>query len=177
VRRSAHQFTFEHPHLVCCHPPHFDGPAAALASKRFMVLAAGPGALRGPLMPRTMLLRRQPLIEQETLVRGSLATPEKAWIDLLRETRRSQLLIDYGELRRLLRAMTEYGVNQRAGLLRTAHRLPAMAPSRNRPASAGSCGAASARGGLRGVSVADHPEHVRRGTASAYFVERKSLYR
>ncbi len=110
----AHQFTFDHPHLVCCHPPHFDGLAAALVSKRFVVLAAGPGALRGPLMSRTVLLRRQPLIEQETLVRGSLATPEKAWVDLLRETRRSQLPIDYGELGRLLRAMTEYGVNQRA---------------------------------------------------------------
>jgi hypothetical protein len=43
-----------------------------------------------------------------------VATPEKAWIDLLRETRRSQLPIDYGELGRLLRAMTEYDVNQRA---------------------------------------------------------------
>ena len=82
----AHQFTFDYPHLVCCHPPHFDGLVAALVSKRFVVLAAGPGALRGPLMSRTVLLRRQPLIEQETLVRGSLATPEKAWVDLLRET-------------------------------------------------------------------------------------------
>jgi hypothetical protein len=110
----AHQFTFEYSHLVCCHPPHFDGLAAALADKRFVVLAAGPCALRGPLMPRTVLLRRQPLIEQETLVRGSLAAPEKAWVDLLRETRRSRLPIDYGELGRLLRAMTEYGVNRRA---------------------------------------------------------------
>ncbi len=110
----AHQFTFEYPHLVCCHPPHFDGLATALASKRFVVVVAGPGALRGPLMPRTVLLRRQPRIEQETLVRDSLATPEKAWVNLLRETRRSQLPIDYGELGRLLRAMTEYGINQRA---------------------------------------------------------------
>jgi hypothetical protein len=110
----AHQFTFDYPHLVCCHPPHFDRLAAALASKRFVVLAAGPGALRGPLMPRTVLLRRQPLIEHVTLVRGTLATPEKAWVDLLRETRRSQLPIDYGELGRLLRTMTEYGVNRRA---------------------------------------------------------------
>jgi hypothetical protein len=110
----AHQFTFDYPHLVCCHPPHFDGLAAALASKRFVVVAAGPGALRGPLMPRTVLLRRQPIIEQETLVRGTLAAPEKGWVDLLRETRRSQLPIDYGELGRLLRAMIEYGVNRRA---------------------------------------------------------------
>ena len=110
----AHQFAFDYPHLVCCHPPHIDGLAAALASRRFVVLAAGGGALRGPLAPRTVLLRGQPPIRWRTLVQGSLATPEKAWVDLLRETRRSQLPIDYGELGRLLRAMTDYGINRRA---------------------------------------------------------------
>jgi hypothetical protein len=110
----AHQFAFAHPHLVCCHPPHLEGLAAALASKRFVVLGAGGGALRGPLAPRTVLLRGQPLIRQRTLVRGSLATPEKAWVDLLRETRRSHLPIDYGELGRLLRAMIDHGANRRA---------------------------------------------------------------
>jgi hypothetical protein len=110
----AHQFAFDYPHLVCCHPPHLDGLAAALASKRFVVLAAGGGTLRGPLAPRTVLLRSQPPIRRRTLVRGSLATPEKAWVDLLRETRRSQLPIDYGELGRLLRAMADHGINRRA---------------------------------------------------------------
>ncbi len=78
------------------------------------MLAAGGGALRGLLAPRTVLLRGQPPIRRHTLVRGSLATPEKAWVDLLRETRRSQLPIDYGELGRLLRAMTDHGINRRA---------------------------------------------------------------
>jgi hypothetical protein len=110
----AHQFAFDYPHLVCCHPPHLDGLAAALVSKHFVVLAAGGGALRGPLVPRTVLLRSQPPIRSRTLVQGSLATPEKAWVDLLRETRRSQLPIDYGELGRLLRAMTDHGINWRA---------------------------------------------------------------
>jgi hypothetical protein len=106
-----------------------------------------------------LLLRRQSLIEQETLVRGSLATPEKAWVDLLRETRRSQLPIDYGELAHLLRAMTEYGINQPGSLLlHTAHWLSTMAPSRGRPASVGRCGATPTRGGLCCVSVAEHPE-------------------
>jgi hypothetical protein len=110
----AHQFVFEYPHLVCCHPPHADGVAGALAERGFVVLAAGPGALRGPAMPRTVLLRRQPSIARRTLVHGAVATPEKAWVDLLRETRRSDAPFDYGELGRLLRAMTDEGINLRA---------------------------------------------------------------
>ncbi len=110
----AHQFVFEYPHLVCCHPPHADGVAGALAEQGFVVLAAGPGALRGPAMPRTVLLRRQPVVARRTLVRGAVATPEKAWVDLLRETRRSDAPFDYGELGRLLRAMSDRGINQQA---------------------------------------------------------------
>jgi hypothetical protein len=110
----AHQFVYEYPHIVCCHPPHADGVAGALASGGFVVLPAGPGALRGPSMSRTVLLRRQPLIGSRTLVQGALATPEKAWVDLLRETRRSDAPFDYGELGRLLRAMTDQQINTRA---------------------------------------------------------------
>jgi hypothetical protein len=110
----AHQFVFEYPHLVCCHPPHADGVGGALAEQGFVVLAAGPGALRGPAMLRTVLLRRQPVIARRTLVHGAVATPEKAWVDLLRETRRSDAPFDYGELGRLLRAMSDQGINQRA---------------------------------------------------------------
>ena len=110
----AHQFVFEYPHLVCCHPSHADGVAGALAEQGFVVLAAGPGALSGPAMPRTVLLRRQPVIARCTLVHGAVATPEKAWVDLLRETRRSGAPFDYGELGRLLRAMSDQGINQRA---------------------------------------------------------------
>jgi len=61
-----------------------------------------------------VLIRLQPFIARRTLVRGALATPEKAWVDLLRETRRSDAPFDYGELGRLLRAMTDQGINQRA---------------------------------------------------------------
>jgi|GEM_PF-1271927 len=110
----AHQFVFDYAHLVCCHPPHADGVASALVEQGFVVLAAGPGALRGPAMPRTVLLRRQPVLARRTLVRGAVATPEKAWVDLLRETRRSDAPFDYGELGRLLRAMTDQGINQSA---------------------------------------------------------------
>jgi DNA-binding HxlR family transcriptional regulator len=109
----AHQFVFEYPHLVCCPTPHAEGVAAALIERRFVVIAAGPGALRGPSIPRTVLIRPQPLIARRTLIRGALATPDKAWVDLLRETRRSDAPFDYGELGRLLRAMTDQGINQR----------------------------------------------------------------
>ena len=110
----AHQFVYEYPHIVCCHPSHADGVAGALARGGFVVLPAGPGALRGPSMSRTVLLRRQPLIGSRTLVQGALATPEKAWVDLLRETRRSEMPFDYGELGRLLQAMTDQQINTRA---------------------------------------------------------------
>ncbi len=110
----AHQFVYEYPHLVCCHPSHVDGVAGTLASRGFVVLAAGPGALRGPAMPRTVLLRRQPIIASRALVHGAVATPEKAWVDLLRETRRSDAPFDYAELGRLLRAMSDQQINTRA---------------------------------------------------------------
>jgi hypothetical protein len=40
----THQFGFDYPHLLCCHPSHADGLGAALAKKKFVVLPAGPGA-------------------------------------------------------------------------------------------------------------------------------------
>ncbi len=64
-------------------------------------------------MPRTVLLRRQPAIRSRTLVRGAVATPEKAWVDLLRETRRSEMPFDYGELGRMLQAMGNQQINTR----------------------------------------------------------------
>ncbi|MGH2903267.1 MAG: hypothetical protein ACRDK7_06755 [Solirubrobacteraceae bacterium] len=99
----THQFVFDYPHLVCCHPSHGDALAVALVKKKFVVLAAGPGAVAGAAIPRTVLLRRQPAIGSRALVQGAIATPEKAWVDLLRETRRSGTPFDYSELGRLLR--------------------------------------------------------------------------
>ncbi len=110
----THQFVFAYPHLVCCHPSHADGLGAALAKKRFVVLPAGPGAPIDAAVQKTVLLRRQPVIHSRALVLGAIATPEKAWVDLLRETRRSAAPFDYGELGRLLRAMSEQTLNFRA---------------------------------------------------------------
>lgn len=110
----THQFVFDYPHLVCCHPSHADGLAAALAKKKFVVMPAGPGAAINAPLRKTVLLRRQPAIHSRTLVKGAIATPEKAWVDLLRETRRSAAPFDYGELGWLLRAMSEQTLNFRA---------------------------------------------------------------
>lgn len=110
----THQFVFDYPHLVCCHPSHADGLGAALAKKKFVVLPAGPGAAIDAAVQKTVLLRRQPAIHSRALVLGAIATPEKAWVDLLRETRRSAAPFDYGELGRLLRAMSEQTLNLRA---------------------------------------------------------------
>lgn len=110
----THQFVFDYPHLICCHPSHADGLGAALAKKKFVVLPAGPGAAIDAPLQKTVLLRRQPAIHSRTLVKGVIATPEKAWVDLLRETRRSAAPFDYGELGRLLRAMSEQMLDFRA---------------------------------------------------------------
>jgi hypothetical protein len=110
----THQFVFDYPHLVCCHPSHADSLGAALAKKKFVVLSTGPGAAIDAAVQKTVLLRRQPAIHSRALVQGAIATPEKAWVDLLRETRRSAAPFDYGELGRLLRAMSEQTLNLRA---------------------------------------------------------------
>jgi hypothetical protein len=110
----THQFVFDYPHLVCCHPSHADGLGAALAKKKFVLLPAGPGAAINAPLQKTVLLRRQPAIHSRTLVKGAVATPEKAWVDLLREIRRSGAPFDYGELGRLLRAMSGETLNLRA---------------------------------------------------------------
>jgi hypothetical protein len=85
-----------------------------LAKKKFVVLSTGPGAAIDAAVQKTALLRRQPAIHSRALVQGAIATPEKAWVDLLRETRRSAAPFDYGELGRLLRAMSEQTLNLRA---------------------------------------------------------------
>jgi hypothetical protein len=47
--------------------------------------------------------RRYPVVDH-------VALPEKAWVDLLREVRRSQLGFDYGELGRILRSIERAGI-------------------------------------------------------------------
>ncbi len=57
-----------------------------------------------------MVVRGQTHDERRYPVRDHLALPEKAWVDLLREVRRSKLGFDYGELGRILRSLERAGV-------------------------------------------------------------------
>lgn len=65
---------------------------------------------RPPPRQRTVILRGQTHDERRYPVRDHLAMPEKAWVDLLREVRRSRLGLDYGELGRILRSLERAGV-------------------------------------------------------------------
>jgi len=64
-----------------------------------------------------VIVRGQTHDERRYPVQDHLALPEKAWVDLLREVRRSHLGPDYGELGRILRSMERAGVP--LGKLRT----------------------------------------------------------
>lgn len=106
----AHQFTYGYTHLVYCHPPHLSGLAADLAAGDWLLLPAGRHVHLGDARERTVILRGQTHDERRYPVRDHLALPEKAWVDLLREVRRSRLAFDYGELGRILRALQRAGV-------------------------------------------------------------------
>ena len=105
----AHQFTYEYPHLVYCHPPHASALSAALSEEEgLFVIPAGKQAVLGPQSFRTVVLRKQPQSDRYP-VREHIAAPEKAWVDLLREVRRSGMPFDYGELGRILNNMLSSG--------------------------------------------------------------------
>lgn len=101
----AHQFVYDYPHLVYCHPPHLSGLASELSGSGWSVLPAGPMRRFATESERSVVLRGQTHEEGRYPVENHLARPEKAWVDLLREARRSKLAFDFGELGRILAAM------------------------------------------------------------------------
>ncbi|HVA19329.1 MAG TPA: hypothetical protein VMU55_04065, partial [Solirubrobacteraceae bacterium] len=117
LARYAHQFAYGYTHLVYCHPPHISGLASELADRDWQLLPAGRHVHLGGPRERTVIVRGQTHDERRYPVRDHLALPEKAWVDLLREVRRSRLGLDYGELGRILRSMERAGVP--LGKLRT----------------------------------------------------------
>lgn len=111
LARYAHQFTYGYAHLVYCHPPHVSGLIRALsAEEEWLLLPAGRNVRLGGPIEHTVIVRAQTHDPRRYPVRDHLALPEKAWVDLLREVRRSQIGFDYGELGRILRSMERAGV-------------------------------------------------------------------
>ncbi len=106
----AHQFAYAYSHLVYCHPPHISGLAGELAASDWLVVPAGLDIQPGGGQERVVVVRGQTHDERRYPVRDHLALPEKAWVDLLREVRRSKLGFDYGELGRILRSLERAGV-------------------------------------------------------------------
>ncbi|MGC9222170.1 MAG: hypothetical protein ACP5H2_12675 [Solirubrobacteraceae bacterium] len=106
----AHQFAYTYSHLVYCHPPHVSGLAGELAAGHWLVIPAGLLIHPGGGRERVVFVRGQTHDERRYPVRDHLALPEKAWVDLLREVRRSHLGFDYAELGRILRSMERAGV-------------------------------------------------------------------
>jgi hypothetical protein len=106
----AHQFSYGYSHLVYCHPPHVSGLTGELATDGWLVLPAGLDIHPGGGQERVVIVRGQTHDERRYPVRDHLALPEKAWVDLLREVRRSHLGFDYGELGRILRSLERAGV-------------------------------------------------------------------
>ncbi len=156
----AHQFVYDYLHLVYCHPPHLSGLASELSGSGWSVLPAGPMRRFATESERSVVLRGQTHEEGRYPVENHLARPEKAWVDLLREARRSKLAFDFGELGRILAAMERAGARQGTlSGIRTASRVPRVAARHQRRAPAGQRRAAPASGGLRGVSTpAEHAE-------------------
>jgi hypothetical protein len=106
----AHQFVYGYTHLVYCHPSHVSGLASELSAADWLLLPAGRHVQLGGPRERTVIVRGQTHNERRYPVRDHLALPEKAWVDLLREVRRSRLGVDYGELGRILRSMQRAGI-------------------------------------------------------------------
>lgn len=110
----AHQFVYAFPHVIYAEPYATGQAARILADAGFVVIPAGKrsGDVELPDLSRKVVLRAQSEAARRYGVIGHLAPPEKAWVDLLRETRRSDLPIDLGEVGRILRALREHGCDE-----------------------------------------------------------------
>ena len=123
LARFAHQFVYTFPHVVYAEPYAAGETTRILADAGFVVVPAGRSSgVEVPDLSRKVVLREQGEASRRYGVIGHVASPEKAWVDLLRETRRSGLPFDVGEVGRILRALRESGCDE-ARLRRYAERM------------------------------------------------------
>ncbi len=118
----SHQFVRSFPHLVYADPAALEEVSFALSQAGFLPVPAGRQArnllTHAPDLDRFVLLRGQSATRMERFgVRSEIGPPEKAWLDLLRETRAGSLpgsLADLGAiLASLLRSGTDTALLQR----------------------------------------------------------------
>ncbi len=113
LARFAHQFVYAYPHVVYAEPYAMSETARALADAGFVVVQAGGHTnLEVEDLSRVIVLRGQGEAARRYGVIGHVASPEKGWIDLLRETRRSGLPFDLGEVGRILHALRQSGCDE-----------------------------------------------------------------
>jgi hypothetical protein len=123
LARFAHQFVYAYPHVVYAEPDAVSDVARALADAGFVVVRAGRHAsVEVADSSRVVLVRGQAEAARRYGVIGHLASPEKAWVDLLRETRRSSLPFDLVEVGGILAAMRRAGCDE-SRLRRYAQRM------------------------------------------------------
>lgn len=109
----VHQFVRQFPQLVYAEPVALDAVEFELSSSGYVVARLQGRKRQLPAiddLSRLVLLRAQPNAEQYG-VRGNLAAPEKAWVDLLRESHRGNLPMQFTELGRILRNAIDAGAN------------------------------------------------------------------
>lgn len=105
-------FVFQAPHLVITDRGAADTVATVLQQAEFVVLDPAGSGVRTPQDDRLVLLRELTTWRRYG-VRGHLAPPELAWVDLYREVRRGRLAIGPLELGRILANLFQAGGDRR----------------------------------------------------------------
>ena len=116
IGSHTHQVVRSFPHLVYADPGALAEVGFALGDAGFWSMPAGAAAehLRSPHPDRLVLLRGQSASRMDRFgVRGPLAPVEKAWLDLLRETRAGTVPASLGDLGAMLASMLRSNVDQR----------------------------------------------------------------
>lgn len=128
VAAHSHQFLRSFPHLVYADPNALEQVAFALSQAGFQPVKAGRAArntvVHAPDPDRVVILRGQPTSRMDRLgVRSEVAPPEKAWLDLLRETRTGVLPLSLAETGAILASMLHSGGGEARQLMRWAKEM------------------------------------------------------